>query len=131
MMRITTKEEYLYGINEFINILRALAAYSKEHPDTNEGLLAVAHMMQHEAKVIIDTLAKQIEQTQEQEPEKCYRYNCNKDIRSLCCLCTNAACEKHSIAVTKQDDGLYVCGYCYAVCQKAHDNKEQIEKIGE
>ena len=64
-MEITTKEEYLSGINEFINILRALAAHSKEHPDTNEGLLAIAHLMQHEAKVIIDTLAKQIEKTGE------------------------------------------------------------------
>ena len=64
-MEITTKEEYLSGINEFINIIRALAAYSKEHPDTNEGLLAIAHLMQHEAKVIIDTLAKQIEKTGE------------------------------------------------------------------
>ena len=64
-MQITTKEEYLSGIQSLINILRALAAYSKEHPDTNEGLLAIAHLMQHEAKVIIDTLAKQTEQTGE------------------------------------------------------------------
>jgi hypothetical protein len=61
-MQITTKEEYLSGIQDFINILRALAAYSKEHTDTNKGLLAIAHLMQHEAKVIIDTLTKQTEQ---------------------------------------------------------------------
>jgi hypothetical protein len=62
-MQITTKDEYLSGIQELINILRALAAYSKEHPEVNgdKGLLAIAHLMQHEAKVIIDTLTKQTE----------------------------------------------------------------------
>jgi hypothetical protein len=64
-MQITTSEEYLSGIQDLINILRALAAYSSAHPEPNEGLLAIAHLMQHEAKVIIDTLAKQTEQTGE------------------------------------------------------------------
>jgi hypothetical protein len=61
-MQITTSEEYSSGIQDLINILRALSAYSKEHPDTNEGLLAIAHLMQHEANVIIDALAKQTEE---------------------------------------------------------------------
>jgi hypothetical protein len=53
---ITTKEQYLSGIQEMINILRALAVYSKEHPDSHKGLLAIAHGIQHEANVIINTL---------------------------------------------------------------------------
>jgi hypothetical protein len=46
-----------------INILRALAVYSKQHPDSNEGLLLIARGMQHEANVIINTLTKAATET--------------------------------------------------------------------
>jgi len=62
---ITTKDQYLSSIQDMIHILRALAVYSKDHPDTNDGLLAIAHGMQHEATVIIRTLTKTTETTGE------------------------------------------------------------------
>ena len=62
---IITKEQYLSGIQDMIHILRALAVYSKDHPDTNDGLLTIAHGMQHEATVIIRTLTKTTETTGE------------------------------------------------------------------
>jgi hypothetical protein len=66
---ITTKEQYLSGIQGMVNILKDLAAYSKEHPETNKGLLVIAHGLRHEANVIIDTLTKQIRQTTENTGE--------------------------------------------------------------
>jgi hypothetical protein len=55
-----TKEKHIHHMQGLINLFGILIEYSKDHPSTRKHLPIIVHLIEIEAKAIIDMLTKQI-----------------------------------------------------------------------